>query len=735
MSKFRVLLFILHVLLLLGTSCGAKNNHLCAPSSCGDVRVIQYPFRLKDDPKSCGRSEYELVCENNRTVLYLYAGRYYVKSIYYDNNFEDYFYGNINGDYFSGNINGDYFSGKITVVDDGLQKSKCSSHPRYSLARSNFSDDDPYRLDSVFPYVSVVFMKCSQPVASARYINTEPCNEGEYPSDTPPNISQMKWYSYAMYWFSKTEKALRVGDIKDSCNITMMTFFSGYNSYNRVGPPYKDLHNMMAEGFNLYYDGPPSSPSSRSPQSSVVAICAVFTVCTVFAVYAVSIVSAVSTICAVFAVCVVFAVFAVFAVFTVSAIFADDYTQYIMNNFGRNAVRNLFFVLVCFLAAKFILGAPCVLIFLILKWMRRHQATDANIEEFLQAHNNFLPIRYSYSDIKRITKNFKCKLGEGGYGSVYRGILRSGNEVAVKILSKSKSNGQDFISEVATIGRIHHVNVVQLVGFCFEYSKQALVYDFMPNGSLDKHISYKDGDDPLDYKKMYEISLGIARGIEYLHRGCDMQILHFDIKPHNILLDRSFTPKVSDFGLARIYPTDRNIVSLTAARGTLGYMAPELFYKDIGGISYKADVYSFGMLLMEMAGRRRNLNAHAEHSSQIYFPLWVYDQLSKEKELERVDVIEEERETMRKMIIVALWCIQLSPNDRPSMRKVLDMLEGDMNKLQLPPKPLLYPREAPIEDVDAEIELETVLSSSSTPIVSSGSQFYHDHEFMKSCIV
>ncbi|XP_039155618.1 rust resistance kinase Lr10-like [Eucalyptus grandis] len=394
----------------------------------------------------------------------------------------------------------------------------------------------------------------------------------------------------------------------------------------------------------------------------------------------------------------------------------------------------LAFFLANYVAARFILGAPCVLILLIYKWMRRHRAIDANIEEFLQVHNNFLPIRYSYSDIKKITKNFKCKLGEGGYGSVYRGILRSGNEVAVKILNKPESNGQDFISEVATIGRIHHVNVVQLVGFCFNYSKQALVYDFMPNGSLDKHISNKDGDDPLDYKKMHEISLGIARGIEYLHRGCDMQILHFDIKPHNILLVQSFTPKISDFGLARLYPIGHSIVSLTAARGTLGYMAPELFYKDIGGISYKADVYSFGMMLMEMAGRRRNINAHAEHSSQIYFPLWIYDQLSKEKEVERVEVIEEERET-RKMIIVALWCIQLSPNDRPSMRKVLDMLEGDIDKLQLPPKPFLYPIEALIDDDNNEIELEMVSSSSSAPIISSSYQFDHGNEFTKSCIV
>ncbi|XP_030517188.1 rust resistance kinase Lr10-like [Rhodamnia argentea] len=364
------------------------------------------------------------------------------------------------------------------------------------------------------------------------------------------------------------------------------------------------------------------------------------------------------------------------------------------------ALPHLSFFLAHFVAAKFILGAPCVLIFLIYKWMRRHLAADGNIEEFLQAHNNFLPIRYSYSDIKKITRNFRHKLG-GGYGSVYKGVLRSGNEVAVKILNKPKSNGQDFISEVAIVGRIHHVNVVQLVGFCFNNSKQALVYDFMSNRSLDKHLFSKDGNDSLDYKKRYEISFRVARGIEYLHRGCDMQILHFDIKPHNILLDQNFIPKVSNFGLARLYPTDYNIVSLTAARGSLGYMAPELFYRDIGGVSYKADVYSFGMLLMEMAGRRRNINAHAEHSSQIYFLLWVYDQLSKGNEVE-IEEVEGEKEITRKMIIVGLWCIQFIPDDWPSMRRVLNLLEGDIDNLQLPPKLRLYPSEKPVDDVDAE---------------------------------
>ena len=165
----------------------------------------------------------------------------------------------------------------------------------------------------------------------------------------------------------------------------------------------------------------------------------------------------------------------------------------------------------------------------------------------------------------------------------------------------SKSNGQDFINEVATIGRIHHVNVVKLVGFCVQGPKWALIYEFMYNGSLDKFIFLKqENNTPLSWEMLYKIALGVGRGIEYLHQGCDIQILHFDIKSHNILLDEDFKPKISDFGLAKLYSTDESIMSLTAARGTLGYIAPELFYKNIGGVSHKADVYSFGMLLLEM---------------------------------------------------------------------------------------------------------------------------------------
>ncbi|RDX92217.1 Rust resistance kinase Lr10, partial [Mucuna pruriens] len=344
------------------------------------------------------------------------------------------------------------------------------------------------------------------------------------------------------------------------------------------------------------------------------------------------------------------------------------------------------------MACKFLLGVPLIIALAIYKWSKRHLSMYESIENYLE-QNNLMPIRYSYKEIKKMARGFQDKLGEGGYGCVFKGKLRSGPCVAIKILGKAKGNGQDFISEVATIGRIHHQNVVQLIGFCVEGSKRALVYEFMLNRSLDKFIFSKDGSIHLSHEKIYHISLGVARGIAYLHHGCEMQILHFDIKPHNILLDENFIPKVSDFGLAKLYPIDNSIVTMTAARGTIGYMAPELFYKNIGRISHKADVYSFGMLLMEMASKRKNLNPQVEHSSQIYFPFWIYNHIGEEKDIEMEDVTEEEKKITKKMFIVALWCIQLKPSDRPSMNKVVEMLEGDIESLEIPPKPTLYPDE------------------------------------------
>ncbi|XP_048318202.2 LEAF RUST 10 DISEASE-RESISTANCE LOCUS RECEPTOR-LIKE PROTEIN KINASE-like 2.4 [Ziziphus jujuba] len=195
-----------------------------------------------------------------------------------------------------------------------------------------------------------------------------------------------------------------------------------------------------------------------------------------------------------------------------------------------------------------------------------------------------------------MTNSFKEKLGQGGYGDVYKGKLRDDSLVVVKVLNDSKGNGEEFINEVASISRTSHVNIVSLLGFCFEGRKRALIYQFMPNGSLEKFIF--NNNHSLGWDTVFQISLGIARGLEYLHRGCKTRILHFDIKPHNILLDEHSSPKISDFGLAGVCNRKESTISMLDARGTIGYIAPEVFCREFGGVSHKSDVYSYGMLVL-----------------------------------------------------------------------------------------------------------------------------------------
>ncbi|XP_050277851.1 LEAF RUST 10 DISEASE-RESISTANCE LOCUS RECEPTOR-LIKE PROTEIN KINASE-like 2.4 isoform X1 [Quercus robur] len=609
------------------------NDHHCPPSSCGNIHNISYPFRLKSDPDICGDSRYELSCENNRTtVLYLFARKYHVQEINYNNY-------------------------TIRVVDSGIWKDNYFSFPSYSLNSYNFSQDRsayttylPKRTEDQDTKLSrsVVLMSCEKPVNSLFYLDASTCN-----------IDSGKD-------FKKRYKYVKVGrtnarDVEDSCKVEQMFLTSWPGNDDPVNTSCTDVHNELLYGFELSWLQVICEHCSQT--------------------------------------------------FILNNCYLDDAN--LVHCGGRliSTIRWLFevylpqlgaIIIGLHFAAKILLGSPCVIAFFIYKWRRRHLSMCDAVENFLQSHNNLMPIRYSYSQTKKMTKSFKDKLGEGGYGSVYKGKLQSGHLVAIKMLSnKSNANGQEFINEVATIGRIHHENVVQLIGYCVEGLKRALIYEFMPNSSLDKFIFSQEGNISLSIEKTYNISLGVARGIEYLHRGCDMQILHLDIKPHNILLDENFTPKVSDFGLAKLYPTDDSIVSLTTARGTLGYIAPELFYKNIGGVSYKADVYSFGMLLLETASKRKNLNAFVEHSSQIYFPTWVYGQFNEGNGIEMEDATKEEKKTIKKMIIVALWCIQMKPSDRPSMNKVVEMLEGEVECLQMPSKPfLLSSPKRPIGDVE-----------------------------------
>ncbi|CAM0879228.1 unnamed protein product [Alopecurus aequalis] len=347
------------------------------------------------------------------------------------------------------------------------------------------------------------------------------------------------------------------------------------------------------------------------------------------------------------------------------------------------AISIVMFIIVFALFSRLVLAPLSVLTFLAYKYWKTKIAVDA-VEKFLQMQLALGPTRYAYTDITAITSHFREKLGQGGYGTVYKGVLPGDVQVAIKMLVSSISDGEEFISEVSSIGSIHHVNVVRLVGFCSEETRRALVYEYMPNGSLEKYIF--SSEKSFSWDKLNEIALGIARGIDYLHRGCDMQILHFDIKPHNILLDSDFTPKIADFGLAKLYPRDNSFLPVSAARGTVGYIAPEMISRSFGTISAKSDVYSFGMLLLEMAGGRRNVDPRASRS-QTYYPAWVYDQLTRQEMGEITEAVGI-HQVERKLCIVALWCIQMKPHDRPTMSKVLDMLETGTDGLEIPPEPL-----------------------------------------------
>ncbi|CAL9006151.1 unnamed protein product, partial [Prunus brigantina] len=311
------------------------------------------------------------------------------------------------------------------------------------------------------------------------------------------------------------------------------------------------------------------------------------------------------------------------------------------------------------------------------------------IERFLEDYIAQKPSRYSYADIKRITNQFKDKLGQGAYGTVFKGKLSSELLVAVKILNNSnENNGEDFTNEMGTMGRVHHVNVVRLVGFCADGFIRALVYEFLPNGSLQNLLSSADNKNSvLGWDKLQDIALGIAKGIEYLHQGCDHRILHFDIKPHNILLDQNFTPKVSDFGLAKLCARDQSAISMTTIRGTMGYIAPEVFSRNFGSVSYKSDVYSFGTLLLEMVGGRKNFKVMADSTGEVYFPEWIYNLLEQGDDL-RIHIEDEgDAKIAKKLAIVGLWCVQWHPIDRPPMKVVVQMLEREGDNLTIPPNP------------------------------------------------
>ncbi|KAF9599715.1 hypothetical protein IFM89_001661 [Coptis chinensis] len=336
--------------------------------------------------------------------------------------------------------------------------------------------------------------------------------------------------------------------------------------------------------------------------------------------------------------------------------------------------------------------------------------TPASIQTFLHNYSLERPTRFSYKQLKKYTNNFAQKIGQGGFGSVFKGQLPNGFTIAVKILDETTNQIEtQFLNEVLTIGCIHHNHLVRLMGYCFDRSRIALIYEYLVNGSLDKYIlqkrhmnkgQSKNTSTPQDvteimnlmWTQLLDIAIGTAKGLAYLHEECRNRILHCDIKPHNILLDDKFQPKVSDFGLAMLLNKENSYISVTHGTGTPGYAPPEMWYAKFGPVTDKSDVYSFGMVVLEMAGKRRNFEVDVSKTSEMYFPEWVFSHHvqnaygdgggSKWHECQG----KEEEEIAMRLELVGLWCIQFEPSKRPSMRKVVDMLEGTM-AVEIPSAP------------------------------------------------
>ncbi|XP_038715595.1 cold-responsive protein kinase 1-like [Tripterygium wilfordii] len=335
-----------------------------------------------------------------------------------------------------------------------------------------------------------------------------------------------------------------------------------------------------------------------------------------------------------------------------------------------------------------------LIIIALLVWFRlRRKQTATTRGNILEATELQGPVNYSYRDLKTATKNFceENKLGEGGFGDVYKGILKNGKIVAVKRLaiSASRSAKADFEGEVKLISNVHHRNLIRLLGCSSNGPELILVYEYMPNSSLDKFL-FGEGRGSLNWKQRFDIIIGTARGLAYLHEDFHVCIIHRDIKSANILLDGDFLPKIADFGLARLLPGDQSHLS-TKFAGTLGYTAPE--YAIHGQLSEKVDTYSFGIVVLEIISGLKSGEMTQDPEAEFLLKLaWKLYESDRHLELvdDNVDPNEYNGEEVKKIIELALMCTQSLATSRPTMSEVVGMLKSKGNREHTrPTRPVL----------------------------------------------
>ncbi|KAL8237902.1 hypothetical protein R6Q59_018983 [Mikania micrantha] len=302
-----------------------------------------------------------------------------------------------------------------------------------------------------------------------------------------------------------------------------------------------------------------------------------------------------------------------------------------------------------------------------------------------------LPV-FDMSTILKATNNFSvnAKLGEGGFGPVYKGVLEDGQEIAVKRLAKTSTQGlREFKNEVISISKLQHRNLVKLLGCCLEGAEKMLIYEYMPNKGLDSFIFDKTQGNLLDWNARYNIINGIARGLLYLHQDSRLRFIHRDLKVSNILLDMDMNPKISDFGMARPFKGNQIEGNTNRVVGTYGYMAPE--YAGDGIFSTKSDVYSFGVLILEtVCGEKNRGFIHKKHYNNLIGHAWGLHNEGKSLQLVAKCLVESINVSqVQRSIHVGLLCVQRHPEDRPTMTSVILML-GSKGPLPSPKEPGFY---------------------------------------------
>ncbi|CAA7054334.1 unnamed protein product [Microthlaspi erraticum] len=304
--------------------------------------------------------------------------------------------------------------------------------------------------------------------------------------------------------------------------------------------------------------------------------------------------------------------------------------------------------------------------------------------EYSDSAGQFM-LRFDLHMISTATDDFSCenKLGQGGFGTVHKGTLPNGQDVAVKRLTKTSGQGDtEFKNEVSLLTRLQHRNLVKLLGFCNDGDEEILVYELVPNASLDNFIFDDEKRSLLTWDVRFRIIEGIARGLVYLHEDSQLKIIHRDLKASNILLDADMNPKVADFGTARLFDTDETRAETRKIAGTRGYMAPE--YLNHGQISVKSDVYSFGVMLLEMISGERNNSFEGEGLAAFAWKRWVE---GKPEIIIDPLLMEDPRTEIIRLIQIGLLCVQENPSKRPTMSSVIVWFSSETIIIPVPKAP------------------------------------------------